>query len=56
MQILTLSRFLLISRGSDAMFRITTVHGIGLLYHTPGTRRLVALHPLWWRFMRAFTC
>ena len=29
--------FLLGSRGSDAMFRIMTVHGVDLLYHTPGT-------------------
>ena len=30
-------RFLFISRGSDAMFRILTVHGVNLLCHAPGT-------------------
>ena len=30
-------RLLLRSRGSDTMLRITTVHGIDLLYRTPGT-------------------
>ena len=32
-------RFLLISRGFNAMFRVITVHGIELLYPTPGTGR-----------------
>ena len=30
-------RLLLRARGSDAMFRVMTVHGIDLLYCTPGT-------------------
>ena len=30
-------QFLLIKRGFDAIFRIMTVHGVDLLYCTPGT-------------------
>ena len=31
-------RFLLRTRCSDAMFLINTVHGIDLMYHTPGNK------------------
>ena len=30
-------RFLLRARGSDAMFCILAIHGVDLLYFTPGT-------------------
>ena len=33
-------RFLLTSHNSDVMFRVITVHGFDLLYHTPGAGRL----------------
>ena len=32
-------RLLLRLRGSDAVFGVVTVHGVDLLYHTPGSGR-----------------
>ena len=37
MQILSLSGFLLRARGSNAMLRVVTIHGVDLLYLTPDT-------------------